>query len=138
MTGDFLPIFFMLVLPVSASATPAWGTELHDHLAPTSGSTAIAITLDACGGAFDANLVDAPVRLRVPATVIVTNKWLDRSHVGTSTLLAHPDLFELEDQDDHGANERRHVAVHAGDAGLGENCRQRRGDSRPQRIDEPA
>jgi peptidoglycan/xylan/chitin deacetylase (PgdA/CDA1 family) len=96
-TRCFLTLLFMLGLSTSALATPAWGLELHDRLAPTSGSTAIAITLDACGGAFDADLVDTLVRLRVPATIFVTKKWLDRNPVGTSTLLAHPELFELED-----------------------------------------
>ncbi len=97
MARDLLTLIFTLMLSVSASATPAWGIELHDRLAPASGSNAIAITLDACGGAFDAELVNTLVRLRVPATVFVTKKWLDHDPVGTAILLAHPDLFELED-----------------------------------------
>lgn len=97
MTRYLLTLLFTLMLSVSASATPAWGIELHDRLAPDSGSNAIAITLDACGGAFDAELVGTLVKLKVPATVFVTKKWLDRNPVGTAMLLAHPDLFELED-----------------------------------------
>ena len=67
MTRYLLTLIFTLMLSVPASATPGWGIELHDRLAPASGSNAIAITLDACGGAFDAELVDTLVRLKVPA-----------------------------------------------------------------------
>ena len=97
MTRYLLTLIFTLMLSVPASATPGWGIELHDRLAPASGSNAIAITLDACGGAFDAELVGTLVKLKVPATVFVTKKWLDRNPAGTAILLAHPDLFELED-----------------------------------------
>ena len=59
--------------------------------------TEVAITLDACGGAFDGDLIETLIRLRVPATIFVTKKWLDHNPTGTAVLLAHPDLFELED-----------------------------------------
>jgi peptidoglycan/xylan/chitin deacetylase (PgdA/CDA1 family) len=105
----------------TGQAAPAWGTEVHNRvvLAPGQAASAMvptaqagtgprtpsaapvaAITLDACGGGFDADLISLLVARRVPATIFVTKKWLDHNPVGTAKLLAHPDLFELED---HGA-----------------------------------
>jgi peptidoglycan/xylan/chitin deacetylase (PgdA/CDA1 family) len=92
----------LLVLPLltaSVAARPAWGVEEHDRLAIAAGTpqNAVAITLDACAGAFDADLIQTLIGLRVPATVFVTKKWLDHNPAGTAVLLAHPELFELED-----------------------------------------
>ena len=88
----------------AAFAMPASIVELHDHLhVAGSGAEpgqAVALTLDACGGAFDADLIGTLVAQRIPATVFVTKKWLDRNPRGVAALLAHPELFELED---HGA-----------------------------------
>lgn len=84
--------------PAGASVLPAWGVELHERLdAAAASQPEVAITLDACGGGYDAQLIRTLVALRVPATVFVTKKWLDRNPAGTAELLAHPDLFELED-----------------------------------------
>ncbi len=94
-----LLLLVLLMLALNARAVPRWGIELHDRLAQPA-VPAVALTLDACAGEFDAGLVATLVRLRVPATVFVTKKWLDRNPAGVAVLLAHPDLFELED---HGA-----------------------------------
>jgi len=96
---------FFLVLSlcpalVQASVRPF---ELHQRLALSSvaGDKVVALTLDACGGAYDAALVRFLVEHRIPATVFATRRWLDRNPEGTATLLRHPDLFDIED---HGAN----------------------------------
>jgi peptidoglycan/xylan/chitin deacetylase (PgdA/CDA1 family) len=88
----------------TSQAAPAWGTEVHHRVVLTGGSAAApstapvaALTLDACGGGFDADLIALLIARRVPATIFVTKKWLDRNPVGTAKLLAHPDLFELQD-----------------------------------------
>ena len=72
--------------------------ELHHRLdtrAPGHGQD-VALTLDACGGAFDRAVIDTLVRLQVPATLFVTRRWLDANPEATQVLLAHPALFELE------------------------------------------
>jgi peptidoglycan/xylan/chitin deacetylase (PgdA/CDA1 family) len=99
MTRSFLILILASLLSCAVSAAPGWGVEMHARLAPTlhAPSNAVAITLDACSGAFDSDLIDTLVALRVPATIFVTKKWIDRNPVGTAALLAHPDLFELED-----------------------------------------
>lgn len=82
--------------PVSDTAA----IELRQKLAIRDGERAVALTLDACGGDFDADLVATLVALRVPATVFVTRRWIDRHPAGMAQLKAHPELFAIED---HGA-----------------------------------
>lgn len=73
--------------------------EPHHRLASDDGAAGknVALTLDACGGEFDAELIALLVARRVPATIFVTRKWLVRNPAGAAELLAHDDLFELED-----------------------------------------
>ena len=74
--------------------------RIADHDINGVGRPTAALTLDACGGAYDATIIRLLVVNRVPATIFVTKKWMDRNPVGMQDLLAHPDLFEIED---HGA-----------------------------------
>jgi len=60
-----------------------------------------ALTLDACSGGFDADLIDFLIAHRVPATVFATKRWIDRNPAGVAMLNGHRDLFQIED---HGAN----------------------------------
>ena len=60
----------------------------------------VALTLDACGGAFDADLVRFLVEHRIPATIFATKLWLDRNPEGVAILKRHAELFDIED---HGA-----------------------------------
>jgi peptidoglycan/xylan/chitin deacetylase (PgdA/CDA1 family) len=77
-------------------------TEIHDRIARTERpNNRIALTLDACSGRFDEDLILFLVRNRIPATLFVTKKWLDRNAHGLAILKANLDLFDIED---HGAN----------------------------------
>jgi peptidoglycan/xylan/chitin deacetylase (PgdA/CDA1 family) len=80
------------------SRAQSW-VEPHHRLALAGSAQqpVAAITLDACGGAFDAQLINLLIAQRVPATIFVTKKWLDRNAAGTAALLAHPELFDLQD-----------------------------------------
>jgi peptidoglycan/xylan/chitin deacetylase (PgdA/CDA1 family) len=60
-----------------------------------------ALTLDACGGGFDAEVIRFLVEERIPATVFATRKWIERNPEGVTMLLSYPKLFDIED---HGAN----------------------------------
>jgi peptidoglycan/xylan/chitin deacetylase (PgdA/CDA1 family) len=93
----------LLCVTLAAGAEPL--IEPHHRLMPSdvAPSRNVALTLDACGSGFDADLIALLVVHRVPATIFVTRKWLDRNPAGAAELLAHDDLFELED---HG---RAHV-----------------------------
>jgi peptidoglycan/xylan/chitin deacetylase (PgdA/CDA1 family) len=77
--------------------------ELHQRLdlSEVPGQNVVALTLDACGGAFDADLVRFLIERRIPATIFATRRWLERNPEATAILTAHPDLFDIED---HGAN----------------------------------
>lgn len=85
----------------AAQAAPAWVQPHHrlDTRAPGHAQD-VALTLDACGGAYDAALIRTLVRQRVPATLFVTRRWLQRNPAAVRELTAHPDLFELQN---HGA-----------------------------------
>ena len=80
--------------------------EVHQVIAPGAlrGEEVAALTLDACSGSFDAELIHFLIVHRIPATIFATKKWLDRNPAGVALLKQHADLFEIED---HGAN---HVA----------------------------
>jgi peptidoglycan/xylan/chitin deacetylase (PgdA/CDA1 family) len=63
----------------------------------------VALTFDACPGAFDQRIADALVAGSMPATIFVTDLWMRWNPVGLAFLLAHRDLFALEN---HG---ERHI-----------------------------
>jgi peptidoglycan/xylan/chitin deacetylase (PgdA/CDA1 family) len=93
-----------------AVATSAAAGQVHGLIEPTlhlpaspTGQTRVALTFDACDGHVDRRILDALEAGNIPATIFVSGKWLARNPAAFAELLAHPDLFEVED---HGA---RHV-----------------------------
>lgn len=76
--------------------------EIHDRIAPQSDSGArVALTLDACSGLFDADLIQFLVAHQIPATLFTTKKWLLANPTGVAFIRAHLDLFDVEN---HGEN----------------------------------
>ncbi len=72
--------------------------EIHDQLAVQAVSEKkIALTLDACGGKYDGDLIEFLIKNRIPATIFATKKWLDRNPQGLAVIKAHLDLFDVED-----------------------------------------
>jgi peptidoglycan/xylan/chitin deacetylase (PgdA/CDA1 family) len=99
------PILFiilaMTLAPLSVGAEQHL-IEIHDQLAPQSEfNKRIALTLDACSGKFDHDLINFLILNRIPATIFATKKWLDENPFGLSVIKAHLDLFDVED---HGEN----------------------------------
>ena len=74
--------------------------EIHQRLQLREGEQAVALTLDACGGGFDRELIDTLIARQIPATIFATRIWIDRHPEGVALLRAHTDLFDIED---HGA-----------------------------------
>lgn len=72
--------------------------EVHQRLETASPghSRDVALTLDACSGAYDRDLIATLVRWQVPATIFATRRWLDANPAALRELLAHPELFEIE------------------------------------------
>jgi len=94
---------FFLMFPL-ATAFGGQAVELHHLLdLPSSEEKTVALTLDSCGGAYDADILKFLVEQRIPATVFATRKWLERHPAAVSLLNSHPLLFDVED---HG---ERHV-----------------------------
>ncbi len=90
----------LAALGAAQSALANAPLELHQRLATSTGTKTAALTLDACGGRYDADLINFLIERHIPATLFVTKKWLDANPAGLTVLKSHPDLFELED---HGA-----------------------------------
>ena len=77
--------------------------EPHMRLQASADRPAVALTFDACPGAFDLRIASVLVDDRIPATIFVTAVWMRRNPEGLKLLLAHPDLFSLQN---HG---ERHI-----------------------------
>jgi peptidoglycan/xylan/chitin deacetylase (PgdA/CDA1 family) len=98
-----------LLFLIAALVCAAWAEaavspiEVHQVIAlpALAHEKVVALTLDACSGAFDAELIRFLITHRVPATIFATKKWLERNAAGVAVLKANSDLFEIED---HGAN----------------------------------
>ena len=93
------------LLLAGLAAAPAFAGDLVEPtLHIPSGLPAgpeVALTFDACTGDVDHRILDALVEHKIAATIFVTGRWLKRNAATMQTLLAHPDLFEIED---HGLN----------------------------------
>jgi peptidoglycan/xylan/chitin deacetylase (PgdA/CDA1 family) len=84
---------------VFAQSKPA---EIHDRLdAESALNKHVALTLDACSGKFDDDLIEFLIQNKIPATLFATKKWLVANAKGVSIIKAHLDLFDVED---HGEN----------------------------------
>lgn len=110
MTGAGIVFRLLVALALAFSMTslpagqPERTIEIHDRIATVAApERRLVLTLDACEGAFDAELIDFLIRNRIPATVFATRKWLDRNAAGVAVLTSNRDLFEIEN---HG---ERHI-----------------------------
>jgi peptidoglycan/xylan/chitin deacetylase (PgdA/CDA1 family) len=103
-----LPRRALLATPLIAPWAPALAAdalvEPRMRLAnsPSEG-LAVALTLDACPGAFDERIALALIESGIPATIFVTELWMRWNPAGLALLTAHRDLFAIEN---HGA---RHI-----------------------------
>ncbi len=95
-------LFLFLALQASASLADQSPVEVHDRL-DAHPAKRVALTLDACAGQYDDDLIDFLVKQRIPATIFATKKWLDHNAHGLSVIKAHLDLFDVEN---HG---ERHI-----------------------------
>ena len=96
-------LLILLLLSSLAAAADVQPVELHQELSLPAGAPdkVVALTLDACGGGFDADLANFLIEHRIQATIFATRRWLRRNPDGLAILKAHADLFDIED---HGAN----------------------------------
>lgn len=92
--------FFLCLLAVVMSLDIAHAASLVEpalRLPPSrDGNVRVALTLDACDGRTDMRILDTLVEQRIPATIFATGRWLRRNKPALEIMLAHPDLFEVE------------------------------------------
>lgn len=100
-------ILLAATLPV-AGGTPLGEPRLTLAHAGGRPQPHVALTLDACSGKADQRIFQALVDNRIPATVFVTARWLRRNGETVKLMLAHPDLFQIEN---HGAKHVPAVSV---------------------------
>ncbi len=82
--------------PLSAAAQNQ-PVEIHNQMVPLAEpSKRVALTLDACSGKYDDDLIQFLIRNRIPATIFATKKWLDRNPYAIEVIKAHLDLFDVE------------------------------------------
>jgi len=89
-------LLLALLLPSAVLAEPAL-VEIHDKLEAPQVGKRLALTLDACSGRFDDDLIEYLIHHHIPATIFATKKWLDKNPQGVEIIKAHLDLFDVED-----------------------------------------
>ena len=95
-------IAFLITCLTGMATAQTRPTEIHDRISQATGAThRVALTLDACSGAFDEDLILFLIRNRIPATLFATKKWLDKNPHGLAVLKSNLDLFDIEN---HGEN----------------------------------
>jgi peptidoglycan/xylan/chitin deacetylase (PgdA/CDA1 family) len=99
-----------LFLPLGLGAKRRGLLEPVLRLAPATPPGQVAVTLDACPGRFDPRIANMLVAQKIPATIFITAIWMRQNPRGLAFLLAHPDIFTLEN---HGA---RHLPPVLGSA----------------------
>ncbi len=75
------------------------------HFHTTGSAPEVAMTLDACMGETDMRILGPLIDQRIPVTIFATRLWLDNNPAALKLLLAHPDLFSIQN---HGA---QHLAA---------------------------
>jgi peptidoglycan/xylan/chitin deacetylase (PgdA/CDA1 family) len=104
MNHTLVALCFSLASSSAFSANNELPLEIHQTLVLSDAQEKIAaLTLDACSGDYDSRMIDFLVGNKIPATLFVTKRWLDKNPSAFAQVKAHPDLFEIED---HGA---RHI-----------------------------
>lgn len=56
----------------------------------------VALTLDACSGKTDLRILNILVAERIPTTFFITARWLKYNQPAMKIMLAHTDLFQIE------------------------------------------
>ncbi len=102
----------LAVARYAAAAERDAPVEPHMRLPLPADDQAVALTFDACPGAFDLRIASALIDGRIAATIFVTAVWMRRNPEGLKLLLAHPDLFSLQN---HG---ERHIPPVLGDRSI--------------------
>lgn len=94
------PSLATCLLPALIAASPLAAAEVEPRLTLPPGTSAVALTFDACSGAVDHRILDLLIDEHIPATVFVTHRWLKRNAEAVALLKANADLIEVENHGD--------------------------------------
>jgi peptidoglycan/xylan/chitin deacetylase (PgdA/CDA1 family) len=100
--SDTTPSSYKVLRAKYRGRTPsAWGVNVRGVLTHVhTNEKVIFLTLDACGGGrkgngFDAKLIAYLERMRIPATLFLSGRWIDTNPVVARSLAQNP-LFDIE------------------------------------------
>jgi peptidoglycan/xylan/chitin deacetylase (PgdA/CDA1 family) len=102
MKNTLLALGLSFVSTIGFAAPHELPFEVHQTLITENAQDKIvALTLDACGGSFDADIINYLTEQKIPATIFVTQRWLNKNPTAFAELKSRSDLFDIED---HGAH----------------------------------
>jgi peptidoglycan/xylan/chitin deacetylase (PgdA/CDA1 family) len=85
------------IVPASHATDYDAPVEPRIHLVDTPrDQRVVALTFDCCPGSFDTRIATVLTRDRIPATIFITWLWMHHNPDGLAELLAHPDLFSIQ------------------------------------------
>jgi len=87
----------ILLMLLSQLAFAAWSAHLpgvSSTLPVSKGEKVLYLTLDACGGSVDELLINFLIEHKIPATLFISAKWLDKNSETFMRLAENP-LFEI-------------------------------------------
>ena len=96
----YLPRRTFLLASAVLPMVPAPDAPVEQHMRLANrpvDSFSVALTFDACPGAFDTRIATTLVEHGIPATIFVTALWMHRNPAGLAFLLAHRNIFAIED-----------------------------------------
>lgn len=99
----FLSRRSLLAMPAALPIAAAYDVPVEPRMRLNDrylGRLTVALTLDACPGAFDQRIAQALIKNAIPATIFATALWMRRNPAALTLLLAHRELFAIEN---HGA-----------------------------------
>ncbi len=109
MNKTLLAACLSLVSALGNAAPHGFPIEVHQTLVTDNAQEKVAaLTLDACSGSFDADIIQYLTAQKIPATIFVTQRWLNKNPAAFAELKSRSDLFDIED---HGA---RHIPAVVG------------------------
>lgn len=96
-TKPQLPSLESLQEKYAGIAPQQWGERLDGitYLVPSQTSPIVYLTFDACGGDYNKALIDYLIAHKIPATLFINSRWIDR-HKEDFLALAHNPLFSIQ------------------------------------------
>lgn len=97
-----IALFFIFSLQCLFAQEPKeWSLHATGVVSHIENQDNIYLTLDACTRGFDKDLIDFLIAKKIPATLFVTQIWIKNEPEAFAFLLAHQDIFQIENHGYH-------------------------------------